>query len=262
MTDGETTRKPASLNKALKLGFRGAYDSLGYVVGASFAAFIASAVVFTVMGLIGGRVRGAGPVGLVLIVPGLLAAWLCAVGIFYYVRKVIYHEHPAPADTWEGIRKLAVPAFALFVVDLLVTTLLVGDLAFFGLAFRAKGGVAFAALAIISAYIALMWLLMSLYHLPVMVAQLGMESGPRVKKILYKSFLLTADNPGFTVGLFVVIIAFATLCALPAMLGMALLFPGAAAFLLTYSLRELFIRYGVVEEEPEIVEDKPWKLNS
>lgn len=262
MSDPETTRKPASLNKALKLGFRGAYDSLGYVVGASFVAFIGSAVVLTVMALIAGRVKGAGPVGLLLIVPGLLVAWLCAVGIFYYVRKAIYHEHPAPADTLEGIRRLAAPVLALFVVDLLVTTLLIGDLAFFVLAFRAKGGAAFAALGIISAYIALMWLLMSVYHLPLLVAQLEMESGPRLGKILYKSFLLAADNPGFTVGLFVVIIAFATLCALPAMLGMALLFPGVAAFLLTCSLRELFIRYGVVEEEPEIVEDKPWKLGN
>lgn len=261
MTDQQTPRKPASLNKALRLGFRATYDSLGYVVAASFATFLTGAIVLTIMGLLSARVKQLHAGEMFLGLVALPVVWLCAVGIFYYARKVVYHEQPAPADTWEGIRRLAVPALALFVVDLLVTTLLLGDLTFFWLAFRSKGTVVFAALGIISAYIALMWLLMSVYHLPLLIAQLEMESGPRVRVIMRKSFLLAADNPGFTVGLFVAIIAFAILCALPAMVGMAVLFPGAAAFLLTFSLRELFIRYGVVEEEPEIVEDKPWKLN-
>jgi len=262
MTDEQTPSKPASLNKALKLGFRAAYDSLGYVVAASFAAFLITAIVLTLMGLLSANVKQLHPAGMLLGLPALLAAWLGAVGIFYYAKKAIYHEAPAPADTLEGIRKLAGPAIALFVVDGLVSALLLGDLVFFLLAFRANGGLAFAALGIISAYIALMWFLMSLYHLPLLVAQLTMDSGPKVLVILRKSFLIAADNPGFTVGLFVAIIAFAVLCALPAMIGIALLFPGAAAFVLTCSLRELFIKYGIVEEEPEIVEDKPWKLPS
>ena len=260
MTDQQTTRKPASLNKALRLGFRASYDSLGYVVGASFAAFVLSALVFTLMAYISRQAGARGVLGLLLIVPGMLVAWLAAVGIFYYARKVIYHEHPTVSDTLQGIKLLAGPAITLFVVDLLISTVVLGDVTFFALAFRAKGGIVLAALAIVSAYVSLMWLMMSLYHLPILVAQLTRESGPRLKVVLSKSFLLAADNPGFTVGLFVAIIAFAILCALPALLGMALLFTGAAAFLLTSALRELFIRYGMVEEEPEIVEDKPWKL--
>ena len=260
MNDQQNVRKPVSLNKALKLGFVAAYDSLGYVVGASFAVFLASALVFTLMALIARATGIPGLLGLLFTVPGMLMAWLGAVGVFYYVKKTIYHENPTVSDTWHGIKLLAGPAIALFVVDLLISTVVLGDLAFFALAFKTRGGIGPAVLAIISAYVALMWLMMSLYHLPLMVAQLEMESGPRVIVILKKSFLITADNPGFTAGLFVVIIALTILCVLPALLGIALIFIGAAAFLLTSALRELFIKYDMVKEEPEIIEDKPWRM--
>lgn len=259
MSEQEVVRKPASLNKALKHGFGAAWDSLGYVVGVSFATFFAGAIVFTLMGLIAARCKPAGPVVLSLALPGMLVAWLCVVGVFYYARKALYHEHPSPMDTWEGVKKLAGPAIALFTADLLISVILVGDVVFFALAFKTRGGALFAGLAMVSTYIALMWFLMSLYHLPLLVAQLTMESGPKVKAILYKSYLLTADNPGFTLGLFVVIIAFAVLCVF-SVLGTTLLLPGASAFVLTSSLRELFIKYGVAEEEPEVVEEKPWRL--
>ncbi|NLN75284.1 MAG: hypothetical protein GX139_03105 [Armatimonadetes bacterium] len=258
MDDQQTQQPSASLNRALKLGFKGAYDSLGYVAGASFMVFLATAAVFGIMRLVLPLLPSA--FGVLLIIPVLFVAWIGTVGVFYYVKKSVFHEHPAPHDTLEGIKRLAVPAVLMFVADLLISTLLIGDVAFFVLAFRSKGGIALAALSMLSAYIGLMWMLMCLYHLPVMMMQLEMESAPTPKKIIYKSFLLAADNPAFTVGLFVVIIAFATLCALPAMLGMALLFPGTAAFVLTYSLRELYIKYDVVEPESEVVEDKPWTL--
>lgn len=248
------------MGKALRDGFRAAYDALGFVVGASFATLVVGALVLVAMGLLSAHVKQVRAAGMLLGLPALPAVWLCAVGIFYYAKKAVCHEHPALGDTWEGIRKLFGPAIALFVVDGIASAVLVGDVVFFTLAFRAKGGVAFAAFGMVCAYIGLMWLMMSLYHLPLLVAQLEMESGPRVGVILRKSFLLAADNPGFTVGLFAVIIAFAVICALPAMLGIALVFPGLAAFLLTSSLRELFVEYGVIEEEPEVVEDKPWRL--
>jgi hypothetical protein len=262
MSEAEGIRRQASLGKALGRGLRAAYDALGFVVAASFGTFVVGAVVLVMMGLLAAHVRGVRAAGMLLGLAALPAVWLCAVGIFYYAKMALAHEHPALVDTWHGIRRLFWPAIALFVVDSAASAVLVGDVVFFGLAFRARGGVALAAFGVVCAYIGLMWLIMSLYHLPLLVAQLEMESGLRVGVILRKSFLLAADNPGFTVGLFVVIIAFAVICALPAMLGMALVFPGLAAFLLTSSLRELFVKYGVIEEEPETVEDKPWKLEN
>jgi len=170
--------------------------------------------------------------------------------------------HATISDTWEGIGRLIGPALAVFAADLIITAVLLGDAAFFLIAFRARGGAVLSGLGILFSYLSLMWLMMVMYHAPLLVAQLEMESGPGVKVVLRKSLLLAMGNPGFTLGFFVVIIAFAAICALPAMLGIAILFPGAAAFLLTSALRELFIKYGVVEEEPEVVEDQPWRLDA
>ena len=244
---------------ALCSGFRAAYDSLGYVVGASFVTFAITVAVLALMGLLSVHAKQFRALGVLLGLGTLAAWWLCAVGVTYYAWKTITHQHPTPTDTFEGIRRLLRPAAALFVVDLIISTVLFGDVAFFALAFKARGGAVLAGLTMVCAYLALMWSLMCVWHLPLLAAQLEMESGPSVRVILRKSFLLTADNPGFTVGLFVVIIAFAALCVISAF-GTALVFAGTLAFLLTCSLRELFIKYGIVEEEPEVVEDKPWKL--
>lgn len=258
MTDEKISLPPARLGKALGRGFRAAYDSLGYVVAASFGTFLISACLLTLAALAARHMKN--PLAMLLILPAMLAAWLCEVGILYFARKSIYDGHAMLSDTWEGIGRLLRPAIALFFADLAITAVLLGDAVFFLLAFKASGGAGLAALGVFFAYLSLLWMMMGLYHLPVLVAQLEMESGPGVKVVLYKSMLLAMGNPGFTLGFFVVIIAFVALCALPALLGMAILFPGAAGFLLTSALREMFIKYGVVEQEPEDVEDKPWKL--
>lgn len=258
MTEEQTTLPPARLGRALAKGFRAAYDALGYVVAGSFVTFIICAILLTLGGLAARHINS--PLGILVILPAVFAAWLAEIGMLYFAHKVIYDGHAMISDTWEGIGRLLRPAIALFVVDLAITVLLLGDAAFFLIAFKTRGGAGFAALGALFGYTSLMWLMMSIYHLPVLVAQLEMESGPRVKAVLYKSLLLAMGNPGFTLGFFVVIIAFTALCALPALLGMAVLFLGTVAFLLTSALHELFVKYGVVESEPDAIEDKPWKL--
>jgi len=240
--------------RALSKGFRAAYDSLGYVVFVTFLSFVTS------LGLCGAavavlRATKAGMWGILYFAPALAVAWLAAVGVFYYANRSVYHQYPSPADTWVGIRTLLVPALKLLIVDLVVTTILCGDAVFF---LRAKGSSLFPVLGVACGYGLFVWLMMLIYHLPLLVAQLGMESGPRPLVIVRKSFLLLADNPGFTVGLFLAIIALAVACVVPAFVGMALVYLGGAAFVLTHALRELFIRYGIVEEEPEVVQDGGW----
>lgn len=259
MTDEQTTLPPARLGKALARGFRASYDNLGYVVGASFANFLVCAVLLTIGGFTARQIHS--PLGILVLVPAMLAAWIAQVGMLRFARKVLYEGHATISDTWEGIGRWIGPAIALFFADLVITAVLVGDAAFFLMAFKARGGAGLAALGVLFGYGSLIWLMMAVYHLPMLVAQLEMDSGPGVKVVLRKSLLLAMGNPGFTLGFFVVIIGFTALCALPAMLGMAILFPGAAAFLLTSALRELFIKYGVVEAEPDVIEDKPWRLD-
>lgn len=258
MTEEQTTLPPARLGRALAKGFRAAYDSLGYVVCASFVTFVACALLLTLASFVARHTKS--PAALLLILPALLVAWLAEVGMLYFAKKMIYEGHATISDTWEGIGKLLGPAIALFVTDLAITAVLVGDAVFFFSAFASKGGAILAGFGVFFGYLSLLWLMMALYHLPVLVAQLEMESGPKVLVVLRKSLLLALGNFGFTVGFFVVIIGFTAICVLPALLGMAVLLPAAAAFLLTSALRELFIKYGVVEEPPEVAEDKPWKL--
>lgn len=257
MSDEQQSVRPASLGRALRKGFREAYDHLGYVVAVSFLTFIVTSLVFSLSWAVYRLTQSAAL--LLLFIPAAFVVWLCAVGIFYYANKAVFGEHPAVRDTWHGIRILIVPAIPLFLVDLVITAILLGDAFFFFRMAAARGTLAFSMAGVFFASIAFIWLMMLQYHLPLLAAQLNMESGPRVGVILRKSFLLLADNLFFTLGLFVVIIAFAALCALPKYIGTVVLYPGAVAFLLTHALRELFIKYGIVEEEPEVVEDK-WSL--
>lgn len=247
--------RPASLLRALRKGFRAAYDHLGYVVFVSFVATVITAALFSAAWFVINKIH-AGPPGLFLFVIPIFAGYLCAVGVYYYVDKSVYNEHPALNETWKGIGKLFVPALSLFIIDSIITAVLLIDAVFF----LRLGTFIGSMFGVLCAYLSLIWLFMVMYHLPLLAAQLKMESGTKSSVVIRKSFLLALGNPGFTVGLFLVIIAFAVLCAIPALFGIAVLFLGATAFLLTHALRELFIKYGVAEEEPEIPEDAGWQL--
>lgn len=258
MNDEQTAPRPISLFKALRKGFRDAYEHMGYVVFTTLLSFIITSAVFSLAVITQRYVSNLA--GALFVILAMLAAWLCAVGVFYYVNKSVFNEHPTPADTWIGTKKLFAPALALFAVDFIITFILLGDVVFF-LRFLGPGGnTFFVIIGVLCGYLMLMWLMMAMYHLPLLIAQLSMESGPKPLVILRKSYLIMADNPTFTVGLFLVIIAIAVLCVIPMLIGVAILFLGVAAFLLTHALRELFIKYGMVEEEPEIVEEEPWSL--
>ena len=261
MNDDHAPPRPVSIGRAIRTGFRDAYDHMGYVVFATFVSFLCTAAVLSLVFVVLRSVPGIPLIAqLALMLPVAFVGYICAVGVFYYAGKSADHEHPAVHDTLVGIKKLFVPALGLFVVDAFFMGVLGGDAVLFLAMFTPKGSAVFLALSILCAYLSIVSTMMAMYHLPLLVAQLEMESGPRTFVILRKSFLLMADNPGFTVVLFLVIIAFAVVCALLALVGMALLFLGVCAFLLTHALRELFTKYGILEEEPEIPEDKPWRL--
>ncbi len=255
MADSTTVRTRASLTKALRRGFAAAYDHLGYVVLVSFTGFAVTAIVLGA-GMKLALILELGALKFALCIPAALAAWLVAVGAFYYAKKSVYHEHPSLVETLSGIRILLRPALALFLVNLTVILILIIDVAAYLLVARTSA--VYGILSVVCAYLALFWFLAAIYHLPLLASQLDMPSGPRPLVVLKKSFLLLGDNPGFTAGLVVVIIALAVICALPGFVGMALFYLGTAAFVVTHAVRELFIKYGIVESEPEVVEDKGW----
>ncbi|MGQ9455124.1 MAG: hypothetical protein ACUVRS_09420 [Armatimonadota bacterium] len=254
MMSGDMLTRRADLAKALRRGFGAAYENMGYVVFVSFLSFSLAVLCAWVLGRIASLIR-LGLTEIVLVIPGGMVIWLVSVGVFHYAKKVVYYEYPGLVDTITGVGVLFSPAVRLFAIDLLVTMLLVGDTVAL---FLRRGSVVWQLTGIVCGYLSVIWLMSCMYHLPLLVKQLEMESGPRPVVVLRKSFLLMADNPGFTVGLFVVIIALAVVCALPGFVGMALFYPGGTAFIITHALRELFIKYGIVEEEPEVVEDRGW----
>lgn len=259
MSNEQTTRPPAKLGRALKNGFVGIYDHLAYVVLATIAWFMISSTIYAAMAYLARLPKGVPSImRFVILTPAVLVAYVCAVGVFYYAYKAASHDHPVVADTLVGIKKLFVPAVKLFVIDGAITCLLVLDCAFF-VSMISKGGV-YLVMAVVSAYMLLLWGVLSLYHLPLLVAQVGLESGPKPGVIFKKSFLLALDNPSFTLGLFAVIIAVTVLCVVPKLVGVAVVYLGVVSFILVHALRELFAKYGIVEIESEPAEDDHWTL--
>ena len=116
----------------------------------TFIAFLCTVLLSGAAALIWRSAGGSlGIVGAVLLLPAAVGAYLCAVGVFYYVNKAVFFEHPSAADTWKGIRLLLGPAITLFAVDFLITAVLVGDTLFFGRMFEGSRNPVFAALGIL-----------------------------------------------------------------------------------------------------------------
>ncbi len=256
MSNEEATNRKVSLARALKNGFLSAYDHLGYVVFASLICSAVSLAVYSLMVIVAGSLQGASR--LIILAPVLLVAYIWAGGVFYYANMAVFEKRPAVIDTLRGARKLVVPAIELFLMDGFITAVLLMSAMFF--VARMGMGSPYLATALLSMYLLLIWLILTIYHLPLLAAQLDMESGPKPLVIMRKSFLLTIDNIGFTVGLFVVIIAIVLLCALPGFIGTLAIFLGVISFVLTHALKELFKKYGIVETEAEPVKDDQWRL--
>ncbi len=263
MSDNSASGHSANIVKAIRNGFVAAFDHLGFVFISTFATFLLAVGVFA-LSLFAVYKLGLRIPAYLIYIPSIAVAWLMAVGVFYYANKAVFAIDAAASDLLEGIKKLFIPAILLLLLDGFITVVVFSDkLADAQYFWRNVAGLPGALLPVINMlalFFKILWLMMLLYHLPLLPAQLNMKSGPNPLVILKKSYLLMADNPGFTVVLFVVIIAFAVICALPMRVGFATVFLGAAAFILTHALRELFIKYGVVEEEKEVVEELPWRL--
>lgn len=245
--------RPANLGQALRRGFGDIYDRLGLVVGGSFIWFIAITLPIMTGILLSARIS---PLFFWI---GLLAAFLIGIpvttGVFVMARNIVAREDPSLADLKSGFSELLVPAMKLAVVDLIITGVLVADLAFFFGIIAPIGGAPSPILVVIGVlflYLLFMWFLTTLYHLPELVWR-----RPPTFTILKRGFLLVIDNLFFTIGLLFVIILLSSLCVLTG-IGLAILFMGAAAILTTSCLRELFIKYGIVEEPPEVSEELGW----
>lgn len=178
-----------------------------------------------------------------------------AVGIFIAADKIVYREGVEMADILCGYSCLLKTAIGLAAVNMVIGCVLAADVTI--LIALARTRPTFLIPMAIAAYAFLFWLATLLYQLPILVRQRkGIWSAIR------KSVLLVLDNPSFTLVAFFAMILFTVLCALPAFLGMPLVYFGAASLLCVRAVRELLPKYGLAEEEREPsppVEDN-WRL--
>lgn len=218
---------------------------------------IASAIWFTVVVpptfvaiLVIGRKLGAPLAGLALLVWAVFIVGPALAGIFYLASNIVKREDPAVSDIITGSRLFLTASWKLAAAQLLIAALLATDVAIF---FIRAGSPLCLLLSVISLYALAVWVVISVYQWPLLV-----EQRQPTLKIIYRSFLLVADNPSFTCAIVFVIILLTILCAFPPW--MALLYMGACSVTATHALRELFKKYGIVEVRPDVVEDSAWHI--
>lgn len=249
----ERVRKP-DIRKATLAGLREGYFNLGFVL---FGSAMTTLITFGLAWIISVILRPFAAWQLPFYLIPMLAGWLCSVGVYDYAYKGMTHEHPVVMDAMTAIRDLMRPALLLFVTDLFITLVVISDLVYCWMLAMSKGGLALTALAVFCFYLLIIWTMMTLYHLPLLVDG-GKEA--TVAGILKRAFILTFGNPVFTLMLFLAIIAFALICALPAFAGWVALLVGGCAFFCCSAVKELFISYGLTPDDPTEPEDKGWRV--
>ncbi|MEN6520630.1 MAG: hypothetical protein ABFD46_05700 [Armatimonadota bacterium] len=253
---------PARFGKAIRKGFSEVYDRFGLVIAASL---IWAVIIAVPLGL-GWELWRRNPSKPWIVLIGMIVAVFIGspvlAGVFRMAYKVVYHDDPGLGDILTGARELFLASLSLALIDIVVISMLVIDAMFFMGMFgplKGKENLVFFLAGILFIYLLVAWLMTVLYQLPVLASQKPMCQREGAAAAIRKSLILAAHNPGFTIGFFVVILGFGILCAV-SVFGMLILFAGTVSMLLTHALRELYIRYKVVEEAPETVEDKGWKL--
>jgi hypothetical protein len=188
-TLGQITIRASAL-RALKRGLQGAWDHLGFVLAVSLTISV-SCVGLAAIGVYLARYWLSGVAVALSFLPALLFAWLGLVGVSHFAWMSVTGRHPQLAETFVGVGRLFWPAITLFVIDLATSVVLMGDAVFF---LFVKGNILLQTIGILVCYLGVVWLMMAMYHLPLLAAQLDMDSGPRPTVIIRKSYLLMADK--------------------------------------------------------------------
>lgn len=252
---------PASLGRALKRGFVDAWDRFGLVIASSFIWSFAVFVPVVVASAVQRQLPRTWPffTSLGLVVAVLIGTPLLA-GVYHLAYKVVYRDDPTLGDILAGFRQMLGRSYALVAIDVIAVALFVLDAAFFfGMFGPIRGSLLFVSLGVLCLYGLLAWSMAAMYQFPLLTAQRPMGQREGTLSAVKKSILLFAHNPGFTSGVFVVILGFSALCAV-SFIGMLVLYAGTVSIVLTHALRELYVRYGVVEEPQESEEDTGWRV--
>ena len=174
-------------------------------------------------------------------------------GTFYLAGNIVSRQDPVVLDLLTGARRFLFASWKLAAAQLLITAILITDTVFFLATYVGAKNAVFIPLTGLAFYAMLFWGTMVIYQWPLLIAQ-----QPSTLKLIYRSFLIAADNVTFTSAFWFAIILLSILCVFPP--GMALLYMGSVSIIATNALREVFRKYGLVAVEPDVVEDKGWPL--
>jgi len=236
---------------AVRRGAADFYDRLGLMVlGSAVMMLLPFCAV-----LAGGALRPAiGPMPAALVTVllswyGLAAGWGLNVLL---AHRIAYFLDPGPEAFRDFGGRFLWPALKLGTVQLLLNAVMAADAVFF----LSRPSLLPKMAGMVVAYLLLLWLLMQLWQWPYLIAEEG-----AVWKAVRKSALLLLDNPFFTMGAFLVTMTAGALLLLSGIGAVAVL-GGLGACFVVRAHRELLMKYGIVEDEPEVVEDTGWPASS
>lgn len=248
---------PARLLPALRDGIRQTWDRLGLVMAVTATWTALLLIPLSVASLLPASVPLPARYAILLLVTALIGSVPTA-GAFAVAQRIAERREAAYADFWrEGFRHLG-PALRLSLIQQAGLALFAVNFWFY----LAMGGMAGRIASILCLYLFVFFLMMCLYHWPLLIAQ---ESGVfdepdrRAKRgawaVLRRAFFLALGRPFYALGLLIALLLvsallFATL-ALP-----ALLWIGSIAMLATYATRALLVQYEVLPA-PQIEEPVP-----
>jgi uncharacterized membrane protein YesL len=124
-------------------------------------------------------------------------------GLHNYASQVAQDERVEFSLFWSGLRKYWLRGLALFAISVLGTIVVVGNVGFY----LSSENQILRIIGIILLYVTYFWLTIQIYLMPLLIEQ----ENKSLKLVFRNAALLAADNPFFTLVVFLVIVIFSAL---------------------------------------------------
>ncbi len=249
-TTESTSTSPSTFSpnalRAIWQGIKLTWDKLGLILAFSLTGSLAVMLVLACWILFGklhpayGTVLGLGVA--LMVIPPLFA------GACHVAHLVLVPDELSYADFWRGLSKYYWLSVQLGVIQAIVCIILGVNISFY-LIWKSP----FAVIALVaSLYALILWLMMILYQYPVLIAQeAGLFDDPDHKAkrgafaVLRRSLFLTLGSPLYSFLVLLGAILLTALAVVTAVLFVSL-WGGLLCFVLTVTLREVLMKYGIV----------------
>lgn len=254
-------RPKAKMLKTLLLGFKLAWERAGLVILISLAWSITVTATLSTSRFVTHPSLG---VILIFVYAAALIGTIPLLAGFLLTHLVASREDISFAILRQKIWEMILPALRLTCVQIMAMQLLFLTFWFY---FRLPGLLT-KGVCVLTVYLTLFFLMMAIYHWPVLVAQEsgvfdapGKKAKRGVRAVLRRCFFIVMARPLYAVGLlaaisFVSVVLFVTIALPP------LLWVGLIAMLLTSAVRALLVQFVVLPlpAQEEIVPDEKFHL--